>query len=195
MQESAGALFGKVRRRLLTLLLLDPGESYHFREIRDIVDSGSGAVHRELANLVEAGILTRFEMGNQTRYRANRDSSIYNELRSILLKTSAVPEMIREGLESVPGRIDIAFIFGSYAEGTLDTGSDIDLMVIGAVDFREVVVFLQEVQRMISREINPMVYSPESLKEKKDTGFIRGVLEGDKIFLKGGMDELGKMVG
>lgn len=195
MQESAGALFGKVRRRLLTLLLLDPGESYHFREIRDIVDSGSGAVHRELANLVEAGILTRFEMGNQTRYRANRDSSIYNELRSILLKTSAVPEMIREGLESVPGRIDIAFIFGSYAEGTLDTGSDIDLMVIGDVDFREVVVFLQEVQRMISREINPMVYSPESLKEKKDTGFIRGVLEGNKIFLKGGMDELGEMVG
>ena len=94
--------------------------------------------------------------------------------------------MIREALESVPGRIDLAFIFGSYAEGKLDTGSDIDLMVIGDVDFREVVVFLQEFQRMIGSEINPMVYSPESLKEKKDTGFIKGVLEGYKIFLKGG---------
>lgn len=195
MQESAGALFGKVRRRLLSLFLLDPGTSFHFREIRDMVESGTGAVHRELANLVEAGILTRYELGNQTRYQANGDSAIFNELRSILLKTSGVPEMIREGLESVTGRIDIAFIFGSYAEGTLDTGSDIDLMVIGAVDFTEVVVALQEVQRDIGREINPMVYSPGSLKDKKDTGFIRGVLAGEKIFLKGGLDELEEMVG
>ncbi len=159
------------------------------------MESGSGAVHRELANLVSAGILTRIEIGNQTRYRANRDSAIFNELRTILLKTSGVPEMIREGLESIQDKIDLVFIFGSYADGGFGTESDIDLMVIGKVGFTEVAVALQKVQRNIEREINPVVYSPASLREKGDTGFIRGVLGGEKIFLKGGMDELEELVG
>jgi len=195
IQESAGALFGKVRRRLLTLLLLDPDESFNFREIRDKVESGSGAVHREIANLVEAGILTRREMGNQTRYQANRDSAIFSELRSLFLKTSGVPELLRKALKPINGRTSLAFIFGSYAEGTLGTGSDIDLMVVGDVGFSEVAVALQAVQNEIGREINPAVYSPASLKERKETGFIMGVLQGEKIFLKGGMDELEEMVG
>lgn len=194
MQESAGILFGKVRRGLLSLFLLNPDKSYHFRQIRDILGSGSGAVHRELAHLVKAEILVRNKIGNQTRYQANTRSAIYEDLRNILLKTSGVPRVILEGIKPLMNRVEVAFIFGSYADGTFSAQSDIDLMVIGDVEFDEVAVMLQDVQREIRREINPAVYSTVSLREKRGTGFIKSVLEGDKYFLKGGENELEELV-
>ncbi|MCK4671193.1 MAG: winged helix-turn-helix transcriptional regulator [Candidatus Aegiribacteria sp.] len=77
MSDNAGtALFGKVRRNLLSLFLLNPEESYYFREIARLINAGHGAVHRELANLVEAGIITCSRVGNQTRYQVNTNSNI-----------------------------------------------------------------------------------------------------------------------
>ena len=50
-------------------------------------------------------------------------------------------------------------MFGSVAQGRETTGSDIDLMLIGDINFREVVELLFPVQMTLGREVNPKVYS------------------------------------
>ena len=59
----SAALFGKTRRAVLALLYSHPDESHYLRQIARFVDSGQGAVQRELQRLTEVGILTRSVRG------------------------------------------------------------------------------------------------------------------------------------
>ncbi len=80
------ALFSSTQRRVLVLLFGDPGRSFYANEIVRAAHAGVGAVQRELESLARAGLVTVTRLGNQKHYRANRDSPIFGELRSIVAK-------------------------------------------------------------------------------------------------------------
>ncbi len=54
----AGALFSKVKQRVLGLLYSHPDVDFHTNEIVRLTKSGTGAVQRELENLTTAGLIT-----------------------------------------------------------------------------------------------------------------------------------------
>lgn len=89
--ELAKLLFGAYRYRVLSLLLLRPGESFHVRRIARLTDVPAGSLHRELKLLAEGGLLHRELSGNQVRYSANPGSPVYRELASVLDKTAGPP--------------------------------------------------------------------------------------------------------
>ena len=70
-------------------------------------------------------------IGNQKHYRANRNSPIFTELQSIILKTAGLAEPLRQSLVPYADRIKVAFVYGSVAKGSDTAQSDIDLMVVG----------------------------------------------------------------
>jgi len=80
-------LFGAYRRRVLSLLLLRPDESFYLREIGRLTGVPTGPLHRELKSLTEAEFLVRTAFGNQVRYHAARECPIYQELAGIFRKT------------------------------------------------------------------------------------------------------------
>ena len=80
------ALFSKTQRRVLALLFGNPDRSYYSNEIVRAAEAGVGAVQRELQGLAGAKLVTVSRLGNQKHYRANRDSLIFEELRSIVAK-------------------------------------------------------------------------------------------------------------
>src|SRR5437016_14578961 len=83
-------LFGAYRRRILSLLLLHPEQSFYVREIGRLTGVPAGSLHREVSQLAEAGLLERSAMGNQVRYRADRSCPIYLELAGIFRKTAGL---------------------------------------------------------------------------------------------------------
>ena len=87
----AETLFSVYRRRVLALLFLRPEEHFHVREISRLTGVPAGSLHRELKLLAEAGLLVWHTAGNQVRYQADRDCSIFDELAGIFRKTSAGP--------------------------------------------------------------------------------------------------------
>jgi hypothetical protein len=60
------------------------------------------------------------------------------------------------------------------------------------VTFSEVVWALGPVQQALRREVNPTVYSPEEFRSKatSEHHFLRGVLDGPKVFVVGDEHEL-----
>lgn len=92
----ADVLFTDYRRRALGLLLLHPERHYHLLEIARLTGTVPGTLTRELTRLAEAGLLTREKVGNQVHYAANRDCPVYEELASILRKTSGVVDVLAE---------------------------------------------------------------------------------------------------
>ncbi len=197
LQSPADILFGGYRRRVLGLLLLHPEQSYHVREIARVTDTTAGTLHKELTKLAEAGILSKERRGNQLVYHANRACPIFDELASIMRKTSGLADIIARALEPLKAKVKVAFVFGSMARSAEAAHSDVDVMVIGDAGFGEVLQLLYPVQAELGREVNPKVFTEDEWTSKvaaRDV-FVRDVLSKPKLFLIGGPDELGKLAG
>lgn len=81
--DATELLFGHYRRKVLALLMAQPDEAFHVREIARQTDVPVGSLHRELRALADAGILLRTPVENQVRYRANRRCPIFQPLAAI----------------------------------------------------------------------------------------------------------------
>lgn len=183
----ASVLFTDYRRRVLGLLLLHPGQRYYLREIARLTGTVPGTLKRELTKLADAGVLSVEKAGNQVHYAANRDCPIFEELASILRKTSGLADVLADGLVPLAGCIEAAFVFGSMAGGKARAGSDIDLMVIGEAGFAELVACLHPLQELLGREINPKLYTRAEWQKlvQKRSAFVRDVLGKPKLFVIG----------
>jgi Nucleotidyltransferase domain len=105
--------------------------------------------------------------------------------------------VIAEALEPLTDSIQVAFIFGSVARGTETQGSDVDLMIIGSVDFGVVVDALHLAQQQLSRDISPKVFTSRDGRNRLEgrDPFLTEVGAGKKLFLIGGengLEELGR---
>ncbi len=188
----ANSLFPGYRRRLLGLLLLNPDEGLHGREIARRIGLPAGSVARELNRLVETGLLKREKRGNQSIYSADRRCPVFDEIAAILRKTSGAGDVLSQALEPLSEQIDVACIFGSFARGTQRPGSDIDVLVVGAADLGDVLDALRTAQDELKREISPNVFTAREWRTKLKAGndFVKDVLAKPKIFLIGDKDDL-----
>lgn len=188
-------LFGKTRQAVLSLLYGHADESFYLRQIVRVTGGGMGAVQRQVNALVDAGLVTRSSKGKQIYYQANCNSPVFEELKSIIIKTAGIGDNLRIALAPMAQNIDCAFIYGSFARGEETTDSDVDVFVIGRVAFSEVVAALSPVQGMLGREINPTVYPASEFREKlaKKNHFIKSIMVGEKIYLIGDELELKKL--
>jgi predicted nucleotidyltransferase len=195
MQQTLSAvLFPGYRRRVLGLLLLHPDEPLHGREIARRTGLPSGTLTRELTRLAQAGLLKRERRGNQLLYSAERACPVFEELASILRKTSGVAEVLAGALAPAKERIRAAFVYGSLASGRERAGSDVDLMIIGELGFGDAVKLLHPAQEILGREIAPRVYGAKEWAQKRRSpeAFLREVLAKPKIFVIGAERELGE---
>jgi predicted nucleotidyltransferase len=185
----ARLLFGAVRRDVLGLLYSRSDESFYLREIQRFVGAGIGPVQRELQQLTEAGLIERRERGNQVYFSANRDTPVFSELQGILRKTTGATEILRGTLRPLleAGKIDIAFVYGSVAEGKQTSKSDVDVFLLGDATMAEVVPAIREAESRLGRDVNPSIYSRKDLRSKlkAGSGFLRRVLTGPKVMIAG----------
>jgi len=181
------ALFTKTQQRVLGLLFGRPNESFYTNDIVRRADMGRGTVRRELARMVAAGLLVVRKEGNLQYYQANPECPIYMELSGIIRKTFGIADMVRVALEPLARHIRWSFIFGSVADGRENSGSDIDLMVIGDVDFGDLVKALYPAQEKLGREINPKIYSRKEWMQmlKKKDAFVKDVLAKPRLNVLG----------
>src|SRR5437016_2416270 len=156
----ASALFTPVQQRVLGLLFGQPERRFQSAEIIRLAGSGTGAVYRQLQRLAEAGLVQATREGNQKYYAAQRTSSVYPELRGLIVKTVGIVEPLRAALANIADRIDLAFVFGSIAKGRENGGSDIDLLVVtDAIAYADVYAALEMAERALGRTINPTVFT------------------------------------
>ena len=186
------ALFGKSRLAILCLYR-NAERRYYLRQLVNTTQRGMGAVQRELRLLANAGLILREREGRQVYYHANRECPIFEELKAILVKTAGLADVLRDRLRPLADRCRVAFIYGSFAQGTDNTESDVDVVVIGNVTFAEVSDALGDLQSDLGREVNPTVYSAVEFKKKTSTPFIESILRKPKVFLIGDENELARL--
>lgn len=185
-------LFPEYRQRVLSLMLLHPEARYHVREIARLTGTSAGTLNRELTKLANEKVLLREVSGNQVYYQANRALPVFEELASILRKTSGVVEVLANALAPLANKIEAAFVFGSVGRGSESLGSDVDVLIIGEIGFAQAVQALYAAQDIVGREINPKVYNMKEWKilvDKKDA-FVLEILNNPRLNIIGNVNDV-----
>lgn len=181
-------LFSGVQQKVLGLLFGHPDRSFYSNEIARLGKTGNGSLQRELERLTASGVVEMKLIGRQKHYQANNKSILYQEVRSITLKTFGLADVLRAALRDHFSAIRYAFIFGSIAKGTDTTSSDIDVMVIAdGLEYSELFESLTKAEATLGRKVSPTLYSPADFLRKKqnDNHFVTRVLDQPKIVLMG----------
>ena len=181
----------KTTRKVLGLLFSNPDDRFYMRQLERLTSEPISAVRRELKKLEASGLLVSKEEAKVKYFWVNKENSIYEELKRIILKTLAIGDSLKNFVKKIPG-VKIAFIYGSVAKGEEGSTSDIDLMLIGDIDSVEIHSKINKIEDKIKRKINYTLMREKEFKYKK-TDFIKRLLKEKKIFLIGSEDELQKI--
>lgn len=178
------------RRKVLALLLMQPGQKMHLRELARQTQAAPGTLKKELDALCQVGLLTSERVGNQVQFQANAAHPIFAELQALIRKTTGLADVLRQALQPLGDAVELAFVFGSMASGSAHAGSDVDLLVVGSASFGQVVEATHAAQTQLDREINPKVMTADEWARKQAEGhpFVQELLAQPKVLLIGELD-------
>ena len=158
--------------RLLSAILLGEGE-LSLTELAARAELAYPTAHREVARLLDAGILVERQVGRTRLLSANPDSALVPPLREILQIVTGPVIMLTHELAEVEG-IESAFLYGSFAARLRGVDgpppNDIDLMVIGSPDADHVYEVCDRVEESVHRPVNATILTRAELSV--DSGFL-----------------------
>lgn len=187
-------LFGsKTRVKLLQLFYSNPNRSFYVREITRKIDEQINSVRRELANLLNVGIIVSDNTNNRLYYEVNQKYEYYQPFSVIFgqgVKTAAPVAAATDGqpAEQVPeeddkfkavGRLDLVIYSGQF---TRDETSGVDILVVGEVNPNALQKFVNDLEVQESKELRYVVMDPGEFtyrKQIKDR-FITTLLDSKK---------------
>jgi predicted nucleotidyltransferase len=190
MNKLAEILSSRARAEIFRLLFRGANEEFHVREIQRRSGLNDRTIRQELQKLVRLDLIKGRRDGNRIYYGANRENSLYADIRNVVLKTIGLADALKDALKD--DRIRIVFVFGSIAKGEEKAESDVDLMVIGDLGLRHLTKLLSGVSEKIGREINPHVLAENEFQKRIESKehFIANVLKSPKIFIIGSDSDL-----
>ena len=182
----------RVRVKILQLFLSSPADSlFHVREIVRRVSEEINAVRRELARMEKFGMASSEWRANRRLYRFKKDYIFYNELISLVAKTTGLGGNLVKNKVKL-GKMKYAFISTRFIKGGSSNSDDVDVLVVGSVVLPELQAIIADEQAKREQEINYSFMDEAEFKfrVKRRDPFILRVLTQPKIMLIGDEDEL-----
>jgi predicted nucleotidyltransferase len=178
-------------RRALDLLVSGAGRELHTREIARRIKADPHSTQLALDHLLRAGALTSKRLGNLRLWSVDPTSDRVASIRDLLRRESQVAQILSRELKKM-GDVRVALIFGSFASGLDAIGSDIDVFLVGDVDWNRLARLSGEVSDHVRREINFVAWSEAELRNPRpgQRKLLRSILSHPRIMLKGDESEL-----
>lgn len=156
-------LFGsKTRVKLLHLFMNHPGQSFYVREITRLIDEQINSVRRELANMLEVGVITSQTSDNKLYYEVNQRYEFYTALRAIFagesisadqavaVTSDGVNEQEASLIQDIPS-LRIAILAGVLVKGST---ASVDVVLVGNASPQRVRAAISMIEKLEGREIN-----------------------------------------
>lgn len=185
--ETLERLFSsRTRIGLLSLFFMQPDRRHYVRQIARELKRDISGIKRELDNLERAGLLTSEKVGNLRYYAANRSAPLFAEIKGIIDKTVGVAATLERDLKALSG-VHSAFLYSTNAHTPGEGLGDVDLLIVGRVDLREVNEIVTHLEGKLGRSINYTVFDEAEYERRRSEGdpFLSEVLKGRRVILVG----------
>lgn len=152
----------ETRIKLLLKFFLNPKNSGYLRQLATEFNESTNGIRIELNRLNDAKILESHKEGRNKVYRANIKHPLFEEIRTIVLKSTGIDQVI-ENILRKSGDIELAFIKGDYAVGK-DTGL-IELVIVGDdINYDEIERVRKKTEALINRKIGTLILNQAEFK-------------------------------
>ena len=178
------SLRSAITQKLLKYFFLHADDCLYVNELSRKLHVDKRNLVKKLKELEDEGILQSDRHGNLKLYSIRKGYPLYDQYKTIIYKTVGIEQSLRDIVSRIKG-IQGAYLYGSYVQDTMDSYSDIDILIVGEHD----IVFLQrelsKLQNNLGREVNAVHMDNEEFKKrvKRKDPFITNVLRKKHIEL------------
>lgn len=164
-------LFGsKTRVKLLQLFYSNPNRSFYVREITRKIDEQINSVRRELANLLNVGIISSDSNNNRLYYEVSQKYEYYKPLQQIFGSAPIVSEPITDTEEDkqtmkLLGNVELILFTGKF---TRDERSGIDILIVGDVNQTQVSKYVAELEQAEGKELRYVTMDPKEFAYRNE---------------------------
>ena len=143
------------------LFLLDPMQEYHEREVMRMTKVSKGSANKILRLLADLGFLTREKRGRMVFYKLNLTEAVVRQFKTVVTVYA-----LKELMNRIKDESRRIILFGSCAQGTDTSDSDIDLFVLTSAK-NLVRRKVREFNRVSDRKIVPIVVDTNEFTKLK----------------------------
>ncbi|MDO8537383.1 MAG: nucleotidyltransferase domain-containing protein [archaeon] len=168
--------------KAIQVVLVDSSKSFSVRGLAREASLSPGSAGLSLNFMHKRGIVLLKIVGKTHQYRANLESPLCRQWKILFnLDKIADSKIVEELLKKFP-QINSILLYGSFAKGTNDKKSDIDLLVIASKKSKTDLGFVNK----LGKEVNISIISLADWKKKalQDKVFYENVIF-DSIVLFG----------
>lgn len=199
----------KTRVKLLKLFLFNPEKKFFVRELTRILNEHLNSIRRELSNLEEMGLIECVdeEKGKKNNkkvdgdfselkisknssnskiqkkyYQVNQNFSLFKELKALFLRAEVISEEeVKNMVDKISG-VEYFILTGSFTNSSSPT----DILVVGSFDQNKLISVINDLERMINKELNYTVMDKEEFLHRLNLvdKFLYKILECNKIIIK-----------
>ena len=185
-------IISRVRVKVLSLFLGNPGNIFHVRDIVRKVGEEINAVRRELAHMEKAGMVSKEQRANRLFYSFRKDYPLYYDLLELVGKTNGLGwDIIKNRVRL--GKVKFAMLSGRYLRKLPKKSSnDVDLLIVGTVVLPELAQLVKGEEARKEIELNYTVMTEEefTFRKRRRDPFVVSILEGSRVMLIGDEDDL-----
>lgn len=166
-----------VKVRLLKLFLRNKASSFTCQEAAKRIRGNSSVCQSQIRKLESIKFISSRIKKGKKYYSINQDFTFYNELKTLVLKSSPASRgKILKRLRGL-GRINLVVLSGIFVDAD---NARIDILIVGdGIKNKNLSSFLKDLEAEVGKEIDYVVLSTEDFKYRYDMfdRFIRDVLE------------------
>lgn len=136
-------------------------------------------------------MVERERLGRIHRFRACANSPLYGPLRELIEASIGVEAELSKRLAATSG-VEVAAIFGSWAAGDLEAGSDIDVIVVGNFDRSALAKAMRKIEDLAQRDIQLVMLTRREFRDRlrRRSGVVRSIAERPIIPLVGDIQSM-----
>ncbi|MFQ1004409.1 winged helix-turn-helix domain-containing protein [Modestobacter sp. SSW1-42] len=156
---------------LLTQLHLHPDAQYALSELAQAARVPLSTAHREMARLVDTGLVVSRSVGRTRLYQADAGHPAARALTELLTLTFGPAQVIGEEFVELP-EVDSVLLFGSwaarYAGQDGPPPADIDVLIIGTPHRAAVYAAADRAAARLRLPVNPALRTPDQWRAAED---------------------------
>ena len=152
-------IFNTMTRTNIEIIKLIHKEEMHIRDIADTLGISPGTVHKLVRMLAGEGVVLERKVKNRSVIILNRESPVLREMKRAMNFNDLINAHAYRKLRKL-GRVGV---YGSYAQGTDDPESDIDIWV--KTDKKEIELrpLFRELEKELGIKVNPLLLTGSRL--------------------------------
>lgn len=159
----------------MELFYSNPNRSFYVREITRKIDEQINSVRRELANLLNIGIIVSENTNNRLYYEVNQKFTYYSPLSEIFgagandgaaspkTKSTTSGASYDDDLKQL-GNVELALFTGQF---TRDDSSGVDFLIVGNLNEHQVHKYVAELEVKEGKDIRYTTLSPDEFEYRK----------------------------